>query len=435
MLKQISTKVKGASIQAVKRVKMPTRTAERYIVALDIGTENVKALMARVKGDHIDIIGVGRAHQNLSDMHAGAIADIEAVTANCDAALAEAEEQAGISGYNVVIGIAGELVKGSTNSVRVNRKDAEKPLDADEMKKIISLVQARALEKAKKQLSLELGGKDVEVRLVNSALVRIKIDGYDITNPIGFQGREVLVQLYTAFAPMVHIGALERVAKTLDLELLAVAAEPFAVARAIVGDDSNNKTTAILMDIGGGTTDIAVVNEGGVEGTEMFAIGGRAFTKSIEKHMNVTYSQAEAIKLGLGENKIPHQKIPAIESAIQKTIPIWLNGVELALSEFTVDTLPNKMLLCGGGASLAMLTKSLESTHWFKELPFAKRPLVKYISPVDVVDMTDSTQSLHDHTFITAMGLLRVGADTVYTSGSTGSGRNVKDKLNKLLKV
>lgn len=435
MLKQISTKVKGASKQAFKRVKLPTRTAERYIVALDIGTENVKALMARVKGDAVEIIGVGKAHQGLSDMHAGAIADIEAVTTNCDAALAEAEEQAGISGYNVVIGIAGELVKGNTSTVRVNRKDAEKPLDADEMKKIISLVQARALENAKKQLSLELGGKDVEVRLVNSSLVRIKIDGYDITNPIGFQGREVLVQLYTAFAPMVHIGALERVAKTLDLELLAVAAEPFAVARAIVGDDSDNKTTAVLMDIGGGTTDIAVVNEGGVEGTKMFAIGGRAFTKSIEKHMGVTYSQAEAIKVGLGDNRIPHQKVPSIEAAINKTLPIWMNGVELALSEFKVDTMPSRLLLCGGGASLGMLTEALEETTWYKELPFTRKPTVQFISPKDVVDMTDVTDTLKDHTFITAMGLLRVGADTLATSGTSGSGRNVKDKINKLLKV
>ena len=74
-------------------------------------------------------------------------------------------------------------------------------------------------------------------RLVNSALVGIEIDGYKVTNPIGFQGRDVVVQLYTAFAPLVHIGALERTAHELDLDLLAVAAEPFAVARSVIGDD------------------------------------------------------------------------------------------------------------------------------------------------------------------------------------------------------
>lgn len=427
-------KLTSASKKAFSRVKLPARAADNFIVALDIGTENVKALVASIKGDSIEIIGVGKAHQGLTDMQAGAIADIEAVTTNCDTALAEAEEQAGMSGYQVVIGIAGELVKGNTGTIRVQRKDAEKPLDEVEIKKIISLVQARAMDKAKKQLSLELGGKDVDVRLVNSAVVRMQIDGYDITNPIGFQGREVMVQLYTAFAPLVHIGALERVAATLDLELLAVAAEPFAVARAVVGDDGSNKPSAVLMDVGGGTTDIAVVHEGGVEGTKMFGIGGRAFTRSIEKNMGVTYAQAEAIKLGLANGRVPHQKVPSVETALNKTLSVWMNGVELALSEFSVDTMPHRLLLCGGGSSLDMLTESLTETNWYKELPFARKPTVQHIQPEDVVKIIDTTNSLNDHTFITAMGLLRVGADTLSVSG-TRSRKNVKDKINKLLKV
>lgn len=414
--------------------QLPQRSNEQFVVALDIGTENVKALIAKVKGEKIEIIGTGKAHQSLSDMQAGAISDIESVTANCDSALAEAEEQAGISGYQVVIGIAGELVKGSTNTVRVRRKDAKKPLDEEEIQKIISLVQERALVKAKKQLALELGGKEVEVRLVNSALVKLQIDGYDITNPLGFQGGEVTVQLYTAFAPMIHIGALERVAQMLDLELVAVAAEPYAVARAVVGDE-DSKVSAILMDIGGGTTDIAVVHEGGVEGTQMFGIGGRAFTKSIEKNLSITYAQAEAVKLGLSEGKVPQQKVSAVQDALSKTLSVWINGVELALEEFTVDTMPQEILLCGGGASLDMLVKVLEGASWRKQLPFTKAPKVRRIRPSEILSINDTTGSLEDHTFITAMGLLRVGSDTLGTTGLGGKKNGVKDKFNKLLRV
>ena len=367
-------------------------------------------------------------------MQAGAIADIAAVTTNCDAALAEAEEQAGMSARSAVIGIAGELVKGTTTSVRVSRKDAQKPLDAAEVEKIVSLVQRRALEQAKKQLALELGGKEVEVRLVNSALVRMQIDGYDVTSPIGFQGREVLVQLYTAFAPMIHIGALERVAAELDLELLAVAAEPFAVARAVIGDDDSQNTSAILMDVGGGTTDIALVNEGGVEGTKMFGIGGRAFTRGIERTMGITFAQAETVKLGLGSGRIPHTKLPAIEKSLKSTLSVWMSGVQLALEEFTVDNMPNRILLCGGGASLDMLHEALEGEQWYKDLPFTRRPQVQYMHPDDAVGIFDTTETLKDHTFITAMGLLRVGADTIVSSGATGGG-GIKDRINRLLKV
>src|SRR6185312_5228495 len=198
--------------------------------------------------------------------------------------------------------------KGTTTTVRVARREITKPLDITEMEKIINLVQQRAQEKAKQQLAWELGGKAVEVRLVNSALVSIEIDGYPVTNPIGFQGKDVVVQLYTAFAPMIHIGALEKTAQELDLDLLAVAAEPFAVARAVIGNNPNQSLSAILMDVGGGTTDIAVINEGGVQGTKMFGIGGRAYTRSIERDLGVEFEQAERLKLGLGASQVPAAK-------------------------------------------------------------------------------------------------------------------------------
>src|SRR6266567_6272369 len=294
---------KQAAAQAKANAKQQPEGEAQYIVALDIGTEFVKALIGKVSPEDstIEIVGVGRRHQALTDMQSGAISDIASVVENCDKALAQAEEQAGVSVRTAVIGIAGELVKGTTTTVRVARKVGDKPLDVAEMERIIKLVQAKAEAKAKQQLAIELGGKEVDVRLVNSALVSLEIDGYPIANPIGFQGKNVVVQLYTAFAPMIHIGALERTAQQLDLDLLAVAAEPFAVARSVIGNDANATMSAILMDVGGGTTDIAVVNDGGVQGTKMFGIGGRAFTRSIERELNVTFLQAEDLKLALSQ--------------------------------------------------------------------------------------------------------------------------------------
>jgi len=408
---------------------------DQYVVALDIGTENVKALIGRVDGDKLEIVGAGRAHQELTDMQAGAIADIAGVVANCDTALSQAEQQAGVSVRTAVIGIAGELVKGTTTTVRCTRKNANKPLDLEEIEKIIGLVQKRAEERAKQQLAWELGGKEVEVRLVNSALVNIDIDGYPVTNPVGFQGKEVLVQLYTAFAPMIHIGALERTAQELDLDLLAVAAEPFAVARSVIGNDNNSNMSAILMDVGGGTTDIAVINEGGVQGTKMFGIGGRAFTRSIERDLGIEFNEAEEVKLSLSTNKIPaHKQDTAIES-VEKTLDVWINGVDLALSEFDkLDHLPNRLLLCGGGSSLDEMVDRLENTPWYKELPFTRKPTIHHIQPQQVVGIIDRTGTVTDHTFITAMGLLRVGLDTLGQGDSTQTG-SIRQKLDRMLKV
>ena len=428
-------KLKGLTGTISTLKSKTSKGQDQYVVALDIGTENVKALIGRVDGENIEIVGAGRAHQELTDMQAGAIADIAGVVGNCDTALSQAEQQAGVSVRTAVIGIAGELVKGTTTTVRCTRKNASKPLDLEEIEKIIGLVQKRAEERAKQQLAWELGGKEVEVRLVNSALVNIDIDGYPVTNPVGFQGKEVLVQLYTAFAPMIHIGALERTAQELDLDLLAVAAEPFAVARSIIGNDSNNSMSAVLMDVGGGTTDIAVINEGGVQGTKMFGIGGRAFTRSIERDLGIEFSEAEEIKLALGTNKVPTHKQDSAKESIDKTLDVWINGVDLALSEFDkLDHLPNRLLLCGGGSSLDQMVDELENTNWYKELPFTRKPTIHHIQPQQVVGIIDKTGTVTDHTFITAMGLLRVGLDTL-GQGDSSQGGTIRQKLDRMLKV
>ncbi len=402
-----------------------------YIVALDIGTEFVKALIAKMDGDKMEIIGVGRSHQEISDMYAGAIADISGVVRNCEKALSAAEKQAGLQAKKVVIGIAGELVKGVTDTIRYRRPQPDRPLNNAEMEFIIEKVQERAGRKAQKQIALETGNEDVEIKLVNSALVSIHIDGYKVNNPIGFQGHDVAVQIYTAFAPMVHIGALERVAEELSLELLAVAAEPFAVSRSVLGTDANSNFTAILADVGGGTTDIAVVNDGGVEGTKMFGIGGRSFTRTIASELDLSYEDAEKLKININDENTDDM-VKSANLAIDKTLEVWIAGVELALGEFdAADHLPNRILLCGGGASLSKLVEILQQPNWHKDLPFTKKPTIHYIKPSDVVGITDATGDVNDHTFITAMGLLRVGYDTIIGSSSD----TIKEKLDRILRI
>lgn len=416
------------------REKVATnKEQDKYVVGLDIGTEFVKALIAKADGDKLEIVGVGRTRQDVSDMHSGAVADITGVVRNCEDALAQAEEEAGMQAKRAVIGIAGELVKGVTNTIRYRRPQPNRPLDVQEMEFIIEKVQERAQDKAQKQIALETGNEDVEVKLVNSALVSIHIDGYKVSNPIGFQGKDVAVQIYTAFAPMVHIGALEKVADELALDLIAVAAEPFAVSRSVLGNDASSSFTAILADVGGGTTDIAVVNDGGVEGTRMFGIGGRSFTRTISSELDLDYDAAEKLKVNLSHEQIKADVKKHAEKAIDRTLDVWLDGVELALSEFdSVDHLQSRILLCGGGASLDQLVTALAEREWYKELPFTKRPSVQLIKPSEVVGITDPTGKINDHTFITAMGLLRVGYDTMVGSDDATS---VKETINKILRI
>ena len=409
----------------------------QYLAALDIGTEFTKVLIAEFIDDDsndLRVIGVGRARQEFGNMTGGAISDITGVIKSCESALMKAEDQAGVRARNVVIGIAGEFVKGITSTIRYRRPRPDRELDSAEMSLIINKIQERAAVKAQQQIGIETGTPDVDVKLVNSAIVSIHIDGYKVSNPLGFTGKDVAIQIYTAFAPAMHISALGRTADSLDLELLAVAAEPFAVARAVLGNESDQNYTAILCDIGGGSTDIAVVNDGGVEGTRMFGVAGRSFTKTISHDLGISYEAAEKLKVNLSNDNIKQKVRDAIDSAVDKTTTVWLSGVQIALDEFdTLDHLPTKFLLCGGGASLEGLVDSLETANWYKELPFVRRPQVQHIGPDDVIGISDATGDVQGCDFITALGLLRVGYDTIKTTDNSDKG--IKGRLDRILRI
>lgn len=412
---------------------MPPKPTNDTILALDIGTENVKALIARQnKSGGLDIIGVGKAHQDASNMFAGAIADIPGVVSVCEKALSQAEKVAGTTAKLTVVGIAGELIKGNTSTVRYKRKSGNKPLTEQEMALIIRRVQERAGEQARKEIADETNNPNVEVRLINSAIVSISIDGYKISNPIGFKGTDIVIQFYTAFAPLVHISAIEKVCAELSLDLLAVAVEPFAVCRACLGNDLDSGFSGIVMDIGGGTTDIAVVDDGGVEGTKMFGIGGRSFTHQIAEALDVDFDTAEKYKLAINNpTKVPADMRDKMMLAIQRNLAVWLSGVQITLEEFKLtEMLPNKILLCGGGAGLGELQEVLSTTDWFKELPFARRPVIHLVDSADIPGIKNSTMSTLDHSFITALGLLRVALDTLAGSPDEGG---IRAKFAKLL--
>ncbi len=418
----ISGKIQPSmALKLVEKFTKRTDPSHQYLVSLDIGTEFVKALIGEVKGEQLEIIGVGRQRQRLSDMQSGAVTDIAGVVENCDAALKAAEQMAGVVGRDCVIGIAGELVKGLVTTIRYKRLTPEKAIDMEELKKILDRVQYRAFERARETLSWETGYKEIEVKLVNTAIVDVQIDGYRVTNPIGFQGKLVSIQLFNAFAPMVHLGALQSVAANLDLNLINIAAEPFAVAKSVAGAAATD-FSAIFIDIGGGTTDIALVDNGGTIGTKMYAIGGRSFTKRIASSQGATYDEAEQLKLKYAAGSLGARQSKQIAAALENDVKVWLSGVELSLGEFNkIDHLPSKILLCGGGTGLPEITAALKGAQWYKNLPFARRPVVKHISPKEVARVIDKTGQLTGYADITPMGLANIGLDVLNTGSVTES--------------
>jgi cell division protein FtsA len=373
--------------------------------ALDIGTEFAKALVFEIdEGGNGTVRGVGRKRQGLAHMQSGTVTDIDAVVDNCSTALQEAEEMAGFRPTQCVIGIAGELVKGFTTTHAQDRKKSDTPITDAELQKLINGVQREALREAERAITWETGLPQVDVRLVHAAVTGAQIDGYPVTNPVGFRGRHVKLSVFNAFAPLVHLGALQSVAQQLELELLEIVAEPYAVAR-VLASEQVLQAGALFVDIGGGTTDVALVRHGGIEGTRMFALGGRAFTKSLTDRLDLPFPRAEEVKLDYARGILKERRAE-VAKIVADDVAIWSAGVELVMEELAAgDLLPGRIYLCGGGSHLPEIGLTLKSETFWKRLPFNRPPEIVVMAPDQVVRIKDGTKLLVDQQDVTPLGL------------------------------
>jgi cell division protein FtsA len=385
------------------RPKAPDGNA---VLVLDIGTEFIKALIYRIEENHGFVIGYAKVRQKMGDMAAGSVSNIAGVSETAAAAIEQAARIAGMQPEQAVMGIAGELVRGATTTISYTRENPQLRIEMSELRAIVQRVQTRAFDKVRRELARDTGHSEIDVKLVNAAIIDSKIDGQCASNPIGFQGSEVSLSVFNSFAPLVHFGALQTIAAELELDLLTIAAEPFAVARCLTGDD----LSAIFIDVGGGTTDLALLRNGGELTTKMFAVGGRTFTKRISHSLNVSHDEAERIKIDYSQNKLSDRRQKIISNALAGDVEVWVAGVSVALAEMMGNQeLPPQVLLCGGGSKLPEIKKILTTPEFSESLPFAVRPKIKFLCPDDVINFTDQTRLIRTVQDVTPLALANLG--------------------------
>jgi cell division protein FtsA len=349
------------------RIKRLRRGAdyENYYTALDIGTEYIKALVVKREGRNGVVLGASRQRQEITDMQGGVPSNIQGIIDSCDRAMSLAEDMC-------------DTIPGQAK---------------------------RATREAQHAMSLELGVPDVNVKLINSAVTSVRIDGFAVNNPIDFQGKQMVITVFNTFAPLTHVGALQTIASELDLELIATVAEPYAMARCAATDEIYD-FGGIFIDIGGGTTDIALIRNGGIEGTRMFPIGGRVFTKKLASRFGISFADAEAVKLRHSKGELPAEHAERVAAVLARDAEVLVEGVALTLQEMSKgDRLPTAIYLAGGGSALPEVKNQLQAFRWEDKLPFARTPTVNVLRPVDIRGIYDSTGLLLDQQDITPMGL------------------------------
>ena len=392
------------------------RKAGDYVLALDIGTETAKALIFKIdtKEEKGIIVGVGKERYMNRSLQDETIVNFDRVSSSCRKAIEKAGRMAGSFPKKAVISVGGGLIKGKTTTVTYERANPKLKISPVELKNIIHKIQWKAFDTIKRELSREAGGGSGEVKLINARIANIEIDGYRVSNPLGFQGKVISVSVFNSYAFLVHLGALQNIADSLGIELLNIVSEPCAIVEFVQNQKEENEnfhssqSDDIFINIGGKTTDVILARNGVVEESKIFSLGGRIFTERLVDELNVDFEKAEEIKIDYSKGRLNGELSAKIEKFFSVDGNIWLSGVRLSLAEFSgTDLLPSNILLCGGGSALPIIEKFLKKSFWTKNLPFAKKPKIGFMRPSEAINVVDKTEKLNSLQDITSIGLVK----------------------------
>ena len=251
---------------------------EELIVGLDIGTTKVACLVGEITDDGVDIIGVGT--QPCHGLKKGVVVNIDATVAAVQKAVEEAEHMAGVEITQVYAGIAGSHIKAFHSEGVVAIRDREvRPGDIErviEAAKAVNIPQDR--------------------EILHVVPREFSIDNQDgIKEPRGMSGVRLEAKVHIVTAASASAQNIVKCCTRCNLQVQELVLEPLATAEAVLTSDEKELGVAVL-DIGGGTSDLVIYNEGALVHTSVLPVGGHQLTNDIAVGLRTPMSEAERIK-------------------------------------------------------------------------------------------------------------------------------------------
>ncbi len=397
--------------------RKPKPKKPEYFISLDIGTEVLKGLLFTSSPLGVNVWYSYHVQQQTKAMRSGTILNPEIVRENAELVIYKLFEKINpeLRPKTMVLGLAGELVNGISITVDYDRgQRASTPIDEDEERYIIKSVFSQIIEQGKQELANRLNTTVENVAVLHISITGFKVDNRNTNALIGETGTNVRLFMYASFAPLDQIKTLYSIASQLGLSIGAIVVQPFAVAKAFAGSSEPN-FSGIFIDIGGGTTDVALVQNGNQIQTQMYAFGGRAFTNRIAKEFNLPYNLAEQRKLKYSAGELPLSVRDQLRNVIIPDVKLWIDSLKIALEQMEeVEEFPPIFYLCGGGAMLPDIKEQMLLYPWHKHLPFPKAPKVTIVTPERLDKVYDKSGTLVSPYDVTPASLARFLWDTKY---------------------
>ena len=377
---------------------------QEYSVGLDIGTTKIVAIVGR-RNTHgkIEVLGVGKAKS--LGVHKGIVNNISQTINSIKAAVAEAQASSGVAIHKVTVGIAGKHIRSLQHSDYIMRENPDQFISEDDID---------ALKEQVKKLVM-LPGEEI----IHVLPQEYKVDSEgEIHEPVGMHGKRLEANFHVVVGQMGSIRNIARCVKEAGLEMEALTLEPLASSEAVLTKEEKEAGVAII-DIGGGTTDIAIFKDNIIRHTCVIPYGGGIITDDIKEGCSIIEKHAEQLKVKFGsslpdmEKESTYVTIPGLHGRADKEISLRtlaeiigarveeiLEMVNIELKAYGAFEQKKKLIagivLTGGGSNLKNLRQLANfSTGFDSRIGFAN----EYVA-------NDKNHYLKGPEYATSIGLL-----------------------------
>ena len=341
--------------------------APEIVVGLDIGTTKIACLVGR-KTDHdkIEILGIGKAPS--LGVTRGVVSNIEKTVQSIRSAVEEAEAKSGIEIKVVNVGIAGQHIKSLQHRGMITRDSIEEEISQKDVDELIDDMYKLVM----------MPGEEI-IHVLPQEYIVDRQPG--IKDPIGMSGVQLEANFHIITGQMAAARNIFKCVNKAGLEVAELILEPLASSSAVISEEEKEAGVA-LVDIGGGTTDIAIFHDGIIRHTAVIPFGGNVITEDIKEGCTIMHRQAELLKTKFGsavtqtsqENEVVC--IPGLRGRDPKEISVMnlANIINARMSEilehiyFEIKNsgyekkLIGGIVVTGGGSQLKHLNQLIEFT-------------------------------------------------------------------------
>lgn len=332
------------------------------IFALDIGTRTVIGVVGKQENDAFKIYASEIMEHQSRAMMDGQVHDIEQVAAVANSVKEKLEQKLDIKLTEVAIAAAGRVLK--TKQVKVDRKiDPRIEIDTE----VIKSLEMEGIQLAQMQLDEELDEDEkTSYYCVGYDIVNYYLNNYVISSLKGHKGKSIGADILATFLPHTVVDSLYTVMNKINLEVTGLTLEPIAAINVAIPKDLRLLNLA-LIDIGAGTSDIALTKNGSVIAYAMAPVAGDEVTEMLCQHYLIDFNTAEKIKISLSssDEEISFvdimgikqiKKMEEVKAIIRPAVEHLANTIAQKIVEYNQKT-PNAVFLVGGGSQITGLSQ------------------------------------------------------------------------------